>query len=306
MAKQYKKNRKPRRKSKIASVIFAGVLGLLLVISALGYMNADLVRIRRAEVALPDLPEAFDGTTVLYICDVDLCGTNTPEKSGALVQRLQSLSPDILILGGDYTSNSLWTILNRADPSGGSSAAVLQKRKEFFQYIGAFQAPLGKFAISSPEDPDPANLSSVLQSAGITPLLNDRDVIRSGDSALWLCGICNDNGLLEDAGRRFDSQSCVLAVAYSPSALPVIFTSEAKDGGPWADLVLCGHTHGGQIRIFGQSILALSEWEQRFLSGWHTDTTAPVLVSQGLGCEAVNLRYGSSPEVWLITLRRPA
>ena len=96
----------------------------------------------------------------------------------------------------------------------------------------------------------------------------------------------------------------MLAVAYGPDVLPVMLTSEAADGGQWADLALCGHTHGVQLRLFGRSVLPLSQREQRYLSGWHTENGLPILITQGVGCEGINLRLGSTPEVWLITLRR--
>ncbi len=48
--------------------------------------------------------------------------------------------------------------------------------------------------------------------------------------------------------------------------------------------------------------LSPDDAEKRFLSGWYTGA-APLLVSQGLGCEGANFRLGSSAEVWLITLR---
>ena len=136
------------------------------------------------------------------------------------------------------------------------------------------------------------------------PLFNDRTAIRSGGDALWLAGICEESASLNSAGNTFLKGDCVLVAAYSPTVLPVLLTSEASDGGQWADLALCGHTHGGQIRLFGRSVLPLDSREQRFLSGWNVDTGLPVLVTQGVGCEAVNLRLGSAPEVWLITLRR--
>ena len=97
----------------------------------------------------------------------------------------------------------------------------------------------------------------------------------------------------------------MIVTAYSPSLLPILLTSEAGDGGQWSDLTLCGHTHGGQVRLFGRSALELNRQEQRYLSGWSVDNGHPILVTEGVGCEGANLRLGSAPEVWLITLRRP-
>ena len=80
-------------------------------------------------------------------------------------------------------------------------------------------------------------------------------------------------------------------------------TSEARDSGQWIDLALCGHTHGGQIRLFGRSVLSVSDTEQRFLTGWNTQSGIPILTTEGVGCEGLNLRLGTEPEIWLITLK---
>ena len=304
MAKRKKSNKKPGKAGKIALAAFAALLLGLCALAGIGALNASVVRIRRAEVVLPDLPGGFDGVTLLYASDIDLCGLNTPERSGKIFDRLQSLRPDILLLGGDYTSSTLLEILNKPDGKEQSSPEKLELRASFFHYIASFDAPMGKFAIASPDDPDQEDLATLMESSGVRPLFNDRTAIRSGDDTLWIAGVCRESASLNSAGATFDRHDCVLLMAYSPEVLPVLLTSEAKNGGSWADLALCGHTHGGQIRLFGRSVLPLTSRELRFLSGWRTDSGLPILVNQGLGCEGANLRLGSQPEVWLITLRR--
>ena len=304
MAKRKKSNKKPGKAGKIALSVFAALLLALCVMVGIGTLNASIVRIRRAEVVLPDLPDSFDGVTALYVSDIDLCGLNTPDRSGKLFDRLQSLRPDILLLGGDYTSSSLLEILNKPDGRGDNSPDKLEERMSFFHYISLFDAPMGKFAIASPEDPDQSGLASLMEGSGVRPLFNDRAAIRSGGDTLWIAGICQESASLNSAGAVFNRHDCVLLLAYSPEVLSVLLTSEAQDGGPWADLALCGHTHGGQIKLLGRSVLSLTSREMRFMSGWNTDSGLPILVNQGLGCEGVNLRLGSQPEAWLITLRQ--
>ena len=71
--------------------------------------------------------------------------------SAAVMSRLQELAPDLLVLGGDYTSESVWDRLNRAQ-DGGFSEASRRARTDFFRLIKDFRAPLGKFAVAAPED----------------------------------------------------------------------------------------------------------------------------------------------------------
>ena len=304
MATKRKNNKKPGKAAKITLRVFAALLLVLAALAGIGVLNANVVRIRCAEVMLADLPEAFDGVSMLYASDIDLMGINTPEKAGALLNSLQSLKPDVLLLGGDYNASPLLEVLNR---TGESDAALAKKRKartDFFHYIKAFDAPLGKYAIAAPEDPDWEDLSAAMREGGVEPLFNRRAELRRGGAAIYLAGICEESASLNSAGATFSRDDCVLTVAYSPAVLPILLTSEAADGGQWSDLVLCGHTHGGQVRLFGRSALPLQRQEQQSLAGWSMETGLPILVTQGVGCEGLNLRLGSRPEVWLITLRR--
>lgn len=304
MASRKKTNRKIGRGGRIALCAFAALLLLVLLVLGVSYVNAGVVRIRRAEVFLPDLPPAFEGVRVLYASDIDLCGSNTPGKSAALFRRLQSLNPDMLILGGDYSASSLLQILNRPQSDSAGDAEKLAARMDFFHNIASFDAPLGRFAIAAPEDPDWQDLAARMTEAGIVPLFNDRAAVTVNGERLWVVGVSRESAGLNSAGSSFDREDCVLVAAYGPETLPVLLTSEAENGGRWADLTLCGHTHGGQIRLFGRNALPLNAQEQRYRTGWSTDNGLPILVTEGVGCEGLNIRLGTAPEVWLITLTK--
>ena len=304
MATRKKSNKKPGRGGRIALKVFSALLLALAVMAGIGLVNASLLRIRRAEVMVPDLPRGFDGKTLLYVSDIDLCGLNTPARAGAVFDQLQSLQPDILVLGGDYNSTSLLDKLNQSDNSPVDESETIESRLDFFQYIGAFQAPMGKYAIAATEDVQWSNLREVMTQNGVQSLDNRKIELHSEGDTLWLVGVSGKVSSLNDAGRAFSRGDCVVVIAEGPDLLPVLMTSEASDSGFWADMILCGHTHGGQIRLFGRSVLSLTDAEQRFISGWNTQSGIPILTSEGMGCEGLNLRLGTEPQVWLITLKR--
>ena len=304
MARSQRKNKRMGRAGRIVLAAFAALLLFILLLAGIGVVNASVVRVRKAEVILPDLPASFDGTRILYASDIDLCGLNTAAKAGALFDRLQSLEPDVLLLGGDYTAPSLLDVLNRGGEAADIAGKKLSARSDFFHYIGQFHAPLGKYAIAAPEDADRDTLTRQMSEAGVLPLFDDRVALRRGEDALWLVGVCEEIAALNSAGSAFQRDDCVIVTAYGPAVLPVLLTSEASDGGQWSDLTLCGHTHGGQVRLFGRNMLPLNTQEQRYRSGWTIENYLPILVTEGVGCEGLNLRLGTAPEVWLITLRR--
>ena len=140
MALRRKKNQKMGRGGRIALGVLAALALLIVLVCGVGAVNAGIVRIRRATVEIPDLPPAFDGRTILFASDIDLCGINTPAKSGALFEKLQSLRPDMLILGGDYASASLLEILNKPEERDvdGTRALVERLHAEAVRALDSF------------------------------------------------------------------------------------------------------------------------------------------------------------------------
>ena len=299
MATKKKMNRKPGRAGRIALASLAGLMIALLALVVWGAINASVVRVRRAEVALEDLPAAFDGVTLLYAADIDLCGLNTAEKSADLFRRLQDLEPDVLLLGGDYSSPSLLDTLNGSD-----DAMQLTARAAFIQSLSEFKAPLGKYAVRTREDPDAAGLSAALEAAGIQPLFDAGAKLTSKGKAIHIVGFTGYAGGVVKAAGAAKHSDCVLAMSPDPSLISQIMINEASDGGAWCDLLLTGHTHGGQVMLFDRSALALNDADRAYFYGWKVENDIPILTTSGVGCEGLNVRLGSRPEVWLITLRR--
>ncbi len=258
------------------------------------YFMARTVRVRYATVYLSDLPESYDGTTILFASDIDLCGTNTAKSMDQLFDTLQDLNPDILLLGGDYASTGVIGQLNGSSPDD-------DRIQAFFDVIADFEAPLGKYAVSGENDAACENLSEIMASADVTLIDGQPIFLNNGSDTIALAGIGNDTDNITGRASGFTSDQCVILLMHTPDRIVDVNVAEASDGGTWADLILCGHTHGGQIELFGHSILSLTDTEKRYLEGWFSDPS-PMLVTTGVGCEGVNLRLGSSAEVWLITL----
>lgn len=297
MARAKKPVRKARRR-RIGLWIGAACAALALGFAGWMHLNARIVHVRYADVYLDDLPASFDGTTILFIADVDACGLNAPRSAAAAIQRLQALEPDLLLLGGDYASPGLLDRLNGRTGADESSA-----RAAFFAGLAGFDATLGKLAISGDNDGDPAQLAALASAAGVQLIDGGAQRISNGTDEIAIAGIGDGTGNVSEIASHFSRDDCVVALAHSPEKLIDIRVAEAGDGGQWADLTLAGHTHGGQVKLFGRTALSLTEMERRYLGGWYDGDAMPVLVSSGFGCEGVNLRLGTQAEVWLLTLR---
>ena len=111
------------------------------------HISASVVHVQYAQVYLQDLPAAFEGTKLLFVSDIHLMGVNTPQRAAKLMESLAQLQPDLLLLGGDYTSQSLLE-MHEEDARN----AQASRRREFFEAIAAFPAPMGKYAVAGNHD----------------------------------------------------------------------------------------------------------------------------------------------------------
>lgn len=287
-----KKNPKRARGRRYALPV--ALLVLLLPAGFLGrmYAGAHTVHLCAAEVYLKDLPPAFEGTTLLFVSDLNIRSASDASACIGMMDKLAALRPDLLILGGDYVEGS------------DASHAL-----DFIRSLADFPTHMGRLAVTGEEDANAAQLNEALQSSGIKLMSDECAALERDGERLIIAGL-SDFSLkqtpYENLGRYFEGDECVIAVAHNPASYIGIRVAEARSGGAWADLVLSGHNLGGQIRLFGRTMRTMPEEEARCLAGWYYADDLPILVSQGVGCKGPELRFGSRGEVWLLTLRRPS
>jgi predicted MPP superfamily phosphohydrolase len=275
-----------------------------------GYMalEADMVHVEYADVYLSGLPAAFDGTRVLFLSDLHVSNLCTPEKAAALVNQLQALKPDLVLLGGDYSSLDIEDY-GRALTGGlqlpEAKKALGEKRDQFFRLISSFEAPIGKYAVPGNHDYELLGLDQAAELGGFTLLKNNGKVLTRNGQHLIVAGLDDWRSGEQDIKKIASSvrgSDFVILLSHNPDALPSVISQPGADGQPWADLVLSGHTHGGQIALFGHGLFSASIYGDRYRSGWYEDGASMLLVSNGVGDYMLPLRLGASPQVHLITL----
>jgi uncharacterized protein len=199
----------------------------------------------------------------------------------AWVDAALAAEPDVILLGGDLVDG-----LSRADPD-----PLLRELARLRAHLGVYATwgnhDYGRFG-------DVAPFGAALERVGVRVLRNRGTPVRDD---LYLAGL--DDGsrgepdLAAALAGRPPGAACVL-VAHDPAIL-----SEVP---PEVDLTLCGHTHGGQIRLPGiGAVVKASRFAQRFTRGW-THQRALGYVSRGLGVGIVPLRLNCPAELTLLEL----
>lgn len=304
---KHKKGR-PLRRALIALLL----LGALLT----GWMlfEAGAVRLMRDELLLDDLPEAFDGATILFMSDIHLDFYHSPERTSAMLHRLaEELGPDMIVLGGDYTTYGLDLILRDVLRRGTQQAhkrIEADRRDRLFASLADLSAPLGTYAVVGNHDNALGGLEQAIKPSGFTLLRNKAVRVERDGEMLCVVGLddwlTGNTAVYHKLADAIDTCECAIVISHNPDALPRVASIPGRDGERWADLMLSGHTHGGQIRPFGSLIFTSSAYGRSFLTGWTSEGGTKLLTSNGVGSLFLPLRLGAPAQAHLITLRRPA
>ena len=286
----------------------AAALALLLI----GWMviEGSTVYIKSVHLPLKQLPANFAGTRILYLSDVHLNSLNSVGKVNSLMAELERLEPDLLLLGGDYTSfDPLMRVSAFFRGEASPYAVEAEMRDLFFLKLADFNPSLGKFAVAGEHDNllERASGYSLKEAAalgGVTLLRNEAVRIELNGQALTLVGVDDWSTGMQDTrtpASLVSAKECVILLSHNPEAIISLNNQPASDG-MWIDLALTGHTHGGGISIFGAELFNPLGRHERFLTGWHRENVAKVLISAGVGGDFLPLRLGATPEVHLIEL----
>lgn len=250
---------------------------------ARGRRNVLDIQLRQNEVWLDELPAAFDGYTLLHISDPHL--DMDAEFLHTLIARLQGLVFDACVLTGDFRFHGY-----------GASDAVLDGLQALRPHLGQqVQAVLGNH--------DSIRMVPGMEARGYPVLMNEAMQLRRGAASIVLAGIDDAYFFrthdVDKALAGVPPRSCVVLLSHTPEP----YRQAAQAG---VQLMLSGHTHGGQICLPG-GIPVMTEtnaprafvrgaWRYRGMAGY---------TSVGCGSSLIDVRLNCLPELTLHRLRRP-
>ncbi len=237
--------------------------------------------ITASPVVLRGLPSVFGGLRVVQLSDVHHSLYIPLEKIERAVEATNFLEADLVALTGDFVTYSPQYVAPVA------------------RALGRLRAPLGVFAVLGNHDYRAGDtyVARELERHGIQVLRNTHTALRRHGEELWLAGVddlwysCD----LARAARGIPSGTKIL-LCHNPA----IIHQAARYG---FDLVLSGHTHGGQVRLPGLRPFRSFYRTRRFREGWDRLYETQIYVNRGLGQSVVPFRLACPPEIALFELR---
>ncbi len=262
--------------------IFLSAAFVLLISSCASLSRSGVGRIKRYTVESARLPESFDGTRIAFVSDLHYPSLFSAKRLRRLTRKLSDVGADIVAFGGDYLASP-------------QCANVL------FSSFSSLKTTYGKFAVCGNHD------------YKIYPTLlaesKRNGVVLLADSAVYLsCG--SDSIAVMGVRNSFRCDSAALAMlATQPADLFTVLLAHtpdfAQDAGAECDLVLSGHTHGGQVTfLWLYTPVKNTKYGKRFLRGLNfTDKGVPVITTNGVGTSRRRVRWCASSEIVVVTLK---
>lgn len=273
-------------------IIYSVLIALIMLGAWLIWGNSALTI---SEITIHDarIPSGFDGFCIAQVSD--LHDASFGEGNAALISLLKDAEPDIIAVTGDLIDS------NRTDIDAAIAFAQCAMEIAPVYYItGNHEGALMEYWI----------LREGLTQAGVHILSDTAETLVKDGETINIIGLDDPNfATREDVARGFDAMirgkldNLVRAGEYNILLVhrPELIESYCAGG---ADLALCGHAHGGQIRLpFIGGIIAPGQgFFPEYDSGLYTVGNTSMVVSRGLGNSVIPLRVNNRPEVVIITL----
>lgn len=266
--------------------IFLIVLIVCFTFFTYAFFEAFWLKISSQILENKDIPANFKGKKIVFASDFHCGFFWGREKTAAVVSGINDRDADIVILGGDYVDYD-WRYIAPC-----------------FDELKKIKSKYGVFGILGNHDYIVGSelIKEAMQKASIFVLDNkgqwidfEGDRIKIGGVADFLKSRANPELILKDVKK----EDFVVLAVHNPTYVEKIRNQEI-------DLVLSGHTHGGQVNFFGLwSPFFEIKYGHRYRTGLHEIDSTTLIVSNGVGTTLVPLRFFSRPQINVITLQKP-
>lgn len=250
-----------------------------------GFGNALDMRLVEREFFWPDLAPGLDGLRLLHLSDLHL-PRSMPAFTENARRLLDGVGADLCLMTGDYR----YGYYGPSDHVAGAVRRVLS----------GVRARHGCYAVLG--NHDTLVVGEALEEAGVRVLFNEGVPLSLNGAPVWLAGVDDPHFYHDDdmdsALKGRPEGAFTLMLGHSPESVP-------KAAGLGVDLFLCGHTHGGQIRLpwLGGVHTNIRRGKKQGMGVWRVGEMRGH-TSTGLGVTDVPVRFLCPPEAALITLRR--
>lgn len=276
-----------KRKPAIISILTV----LLFVTARLIYKSNTSIEVNHYTIEDQLIPKAFDDTVIVHISDLHNKEFGTNQKE--LLETIKNIGPDMIAVTGDLidTKNTDIDIVRSMDFINGAVD------------IAPTYFVTGNHDLKSLQYPE---LEKKLIDAGVIVLRDQVREIKNKDYSLYIVGL--DDPVSNNGGQNPSFEEKLSRLSNETDGYTILLSHRPEKFDIYVDqvnLVLSGHTHGGQIRFpfIGALVAPDQGFFPKYSDGLYEEGNSKMIISRGLGTSVIPIRFNNSPEIIVVTLR---
>jgi len=254
------------------------------------YIEPYNIQIENLELKIKNLPSSFKDIKIVHLSDFH--SKNFGKREKMVLEILKELSPDFIFITGDIVD---WSTRNFELIEPFWKGLVQNYAGRVFGVYGNHEHRNIKLK----------KLENLLKESGIEILKNESKKIELNNNFIYLIGIDDPHEGYDDLSKALkglDFESTKILLAHSPEIFRKIKNQKLK-----IDLVLTGHTHGGQINIpiLVELFIPLRlKFDRKYKKGLFNEDSILMYVNRGVAPSGIPFRFNCPPEITLIKLSR--
>lgn len=275
----------PGRRQFILMSMNMGIIGLTSLLGGIGLFQARRsASIMRQKISIPNLPPGLQGLRIAQISDLHVGPTIKADYAQAVVDQVNALNPDLIFFTGDMVDGTVDHLVDDVEPLRGLNARYgkffVTGNHEYYSGVEQWISKVGEL--------------------GMTNLHNEHRILSINGAQLAIAGVTDLMAHNISKAHTTDPQK---AVAGIPREMPTILLAHQPGTAPLTDglaidLMVSGHTHGGQYIPFNLAVNRIHP----YAAGWYKHGDMQVYVNRGTGYWGPPLRLGVPSEITLFEL----
>lgn len=254
------------------------------------FVEPYLIEEKTIIIKSSQIPQELSGKKIVFLADIHHGIFFSQKRLDKLISRVNNLSVDLILLGGDYAD--------------GGEKYIKQVASALSELASPLHRPIG--VLGNHDYFPEKNLTLEALTDEELLILNNKNLVltsSSSNSRFVIAGV-EDTTVgwpnLDEALEDVQDEDFTLLLSHSPD---ISEEPEVKR----ADLILSGHTHGGQITFFGLwAPVTMSDYGQKYVSGVRRTDYGQTITSNGIGTNIIPMRFFARPQIIILELESSA
>lgn len=277
----------PERRQFLLISMNLGIVGITSLLGGIGLLQArKSATVITQKIAIPNLPPEFQGLKIAQISDLHVGPTIKAEYARTIVDQVNALRPDLIFFTGDMVDGSVDRLSKDVEP------------------LRHLKSRYGTYFVTGNHEYYSGALQWIekVRELGMIHLENEHSILKIGEASLAIAGVTD---LMAHHTIKTHKTNPEKAMKGIPDDMPSIMlahqpgTAELTEGLA-IDLMVCGHTHGGQFMPFNLAVARA----HKYYAGLYRHGKMQVYVNRGTGYWGPPLRLGIPSEITLIRLEQ--